>query len=67
MTHQCPAKGCTRTVPNHLLMCGPHWHMVPKPLQSDVWAAYYGAGVGSIELLDAQSEAIYAVNQKLAP
>ena len=30
-THRCPAKRCTRQVPDHLLMCGQHWRMVPGP------------------------------------
>lgn len=67
MTHQCPANGCKRNLPEHLLMCKPHWYMVPRHLRSDVWNAYQdGAGAYTPELLDAQSEAIWAVNQKLA-
>lgn len=31
--HRCAAVGCTATIRRGLLMCGFHWHMVPRPLQ----------------------------------
>jgi hypothetical protein len=67
VSHQCPAAPCKRNLPDHLLMCKPHWYMVPPPLRSDVWDAYAGgAGVGTTELLLAQAAAIEAVNGKLS-
>lgn len=33
---QCPCAGCIAYVPKGLLMCAPHWRMVPKPLQGDI-------------------------------
>lgn len=37
---ECPVDACPRTVrPGHL-MCGAHWRLVPKGLQSDVWSTW---------------------------
>ena len=67
MTHPCPAYRCRRTMPDHLLMCKPHWYQVPYHLRLAVWDAYQdGAGVGTPELLAAQADAIQAVNEKIA-
>jgi len=67
MSHRCPARGCKRNLPDHLLMCRPHWYQVPYHLRSAVWNAYQdGAGVGTTELMLAQSDAIEAVNAKNA-
>jgi hypothetical protein len=64
-SHECPANGCSRILPDHLLMCRPHWFQVPHHLRSAVWAAYQGgAGVGSGELMRAQDAAIEAVNSR---
>jgi len=49
----------------HLLMCGIHWRLVPRPLQRAVNSAYYGPGLGSAALLAAQRAAIDAVNRRL--
>lgn len=38
--HTCAATNCTRQVPTHLLMCNPHWQLVPDVLKRRVWAAY---------------------------
>lgn len=63
MSHQCPRNGCTRTVGDTYLMCGPDWRRVPPELQRAVYAAYKrGAGLGSDELLAAQDAAIRAAN-----
>jgi hypothetical protein len=40
MTHHCHAKGCAERVSPKLLMCRPHWFMVPRELQREVWAHY---------------------------
>jgi hypothetical protein len=62
-THPCPARRCPREVPDHLLFCGIHWRLVPRPLQRAVHAAWRGgAGRGSTELVTAQRLAIRAVN-----
>jgi hypothetical protein len=67
MTHQCPTRGCKRNLPDHLLMCRPHWYQVPYHLRRAVWNAYDGgAGVGTWPLRVAQANAIEAVNAKLA-
>jgi hypothetical protein len=66
MTHPCPTRRCPREVPDHLLMCGIHWRLVPRPLQRAVYAAYQdGRGVGTAPLLQAQKAAIQAVNDRL--
>jgi hypothetical protein len=38
--HHCHARGCEKEVPPKLLMCLPHWRMVPRDLQRAVWATY---------------------------
>jgi hypothetical protein len=38
--HHCHARGCTAQVPPAIFMCGKHWKMVPKPMQSAVWRHY---------------------------
>lgn len=64
MTHLCPARGCPREVPDHLLMCGIDWRRVPRAIQVAVNAAYdSGRGLGTAELLAAQHDAIEAVNE----
>jgi hypothetical protein len=40
MAHTCHAEGCSTKVPPKLLMCARHWRLVPKDLQSRVWATY---------------------------
>lgn len=37
---QCPCAGCIAYVPKGLLMCAPHWRMVPKYQQDRVWATW---------------------------
>jgi hypothetical protein len=66
MTHLCPARRCPRMVPDHLLACGPHWRLVPSPLARAVYTAYArGDGIGSPELIAAQSAAIRAINRAI--
>lgn len=38
--HTCHAEGCTAAVPPRLLMCARHWRMVPRAMQSALWAVY---------------------------
>ena len=66
MSHECPAKGCTKAVSDSMLMCRPHWYMVPKPLRNDVWGAWAnGTGAGSAEHSEAILAAVDAVDRKL--
>jgi hypothetical protein len=66
-THPCPARRCPREVPEHLLMCGIHWRLVPRAFQRAVNAAYdSGRGMGSPALQSAQRAAIRAVNDATA-
>jgi hypothetical protein len=65
-THPCPARRCPRDVPDHLLMCGIHWRLVPGVNQRAVNAAYdHGRGLGTAALRAAQIAAINAVNRRL--
>lgn len=40
MTRKCCAVGCAKQVPMKMLMCLPHWALVPKWLKVDIYAAY---------------------------
>lgn len=40
MDHLCHAVDCARSVPPRMLMCRKHWAMVPRQIQSWVWATY---------------------------
>jgi hypothetical protein len=63
--HPCPVRPCAATVPRRLLMCAPHWRLVPHQLQRAVWDAWnQGLGEGSQELLHAQAAAIAAVRER---
>ena len=73
MTHTCPARGCSRQVLDHLLMCGADWRRLGAlpdgpQLQRAVYAAYAGGagmmpgGLPGPALVAAQSAAIDAVN-----
>lgn len=64
--HNCPASQCEARVGPDMLMCRPHWFMVPKAIRDDVWAAYRGPGPGSDEHTEAIFAAITAVNERLA-
>ena len=67
MSHRCPAGSCPARVADHMLMCRPHWFMVPRILQNDVWTAWdNGAGAGTDEHHAAIAAAVTAVNAKLA-
>ena len=65
MTHRCPISTCPVKLPDHLLMCRPHWYQTPRDLRDAVWDAYQnGAGIGSDELAEAQLAAIAAVESR---
>lgn len=38
--HTCHARGCVRVIPPRLLMCAPHWRMVPMELRRQVMVYY---------------------------
>ena len=38
--HVCPANDCQQSLPRHILMCRPHWRMVPKVMQREVNATW---------------------------
>jgi len=40
LTGPCPVRDCKRERQPLKLMCGPHWHQVPAPLQRAVYAAW---------------------------
>ncbi len=40
MDHHCHAQGCPKRTQPKMLMCYPHWKMVPIELQRRVWAEY---------------------------
>lgn len=70
MRHVCHAEGCNVEVPPRMLMCLPHWRMVPRPLQDAVWATYIpGQEITkkpSILYMVAQRAAVAAVAEKEA-
>jgi hypothetical protein len=67
MNHECPADGCDRAIPYTMLMCRPHWYMVPAPLRAAVWNAWQdGDGGGTARHTAAIDAAIRSVNAKLA-
>lgn len=60
--HTCAAAGCARQIPLHLLMCAPHWRMVPKPIQAEVyrtWRRYSKPSNKSRETRDPSARQAY--------
>ena len=41
--HVCPANDCQQPLARHILMCRPHWRMVPKVIQRDVTGTWRNA------------------------
>lgn len=39
---------CEQKIPRHMLMCKPHWFMVPKPTRTTIWETW-GGGVGVLD------------------
>lgn len=59
--HRCVAIGCTATIQRGMLMCRPHWHQVPKPLQLGVHRAWRSfRGCKSIESMHSYNAAVKA-------
>lgn len=63
--HKCPAIRCPKMIRYHMLMCEPHWRMVPPATARAVWHEYHEHGIGSAEHRAAITRAIVAVNLKL--
>ena len=40
MSHRCPGPDCTRTVPDEMLACAPHWYRVTSVTRARVWVTY---------------------------
>jgi hypothetical protein len=40
VSKRCEARGCTTQIPNHLLMCRPHWSDVPTAIQAEVYRTW---------------------------
>lgn len=59
--HRCHAIGCETEVEPKLLMCRPHWKMVPKFLQKEIWR-WYRPG----QEIDKKPSREYMAVQKLA-
>jgi hypothetical protein len=57
----CAVPGCCRSVPNHLLMCGPHWRLVPARVARGVTAAYRLWIIGGLPLAGLRAEQARAV------
>lgn len=66
--HTCHAKNCIRVVPPRMFMCVRHWRMVPRLLQTRIWAAYIpGQEIRkdpTVGYLSVAHEAIEAVAEK---
>lgn len=66
--HKCRVPGCTQMVRPDRLMCRPHWHQVPRPLQEIIWATWRsGAGVFDPEYRAAVRDAVAAVQAQESP
>lgn len=57
--HECAAPGCTKMISRSLLMCAPHWRMVPSAIQRKVY--YHYRNGGAEEYLAARKAAIESV------
>jgi len=59
-SHACAVPGCGKRIALALLMCAPHWRMVPQPLQRAVYSKWRNGG--SKAYLAARDAAIKSVN-----
>jgi len=55
--HRCPAPDCRNQVPDNQLACRMHWFTLPLPIRKKVWHAYRVYGPGSLDHLEAITEA----------
>lgn len=65
MTASCPVIHCGKRLKGSLVMCHPHWFMVPRPLRAAVRDAYDAHGAGSPEHAEATTAAVAAVNERI--
>jgi len=62
-THTCPATGCRRQLPYHMLACAAHWRRVPLAVQRQVYRTWaQGAMPNAEAYLAARQAAIDAMN-----
>lgn len=64
--HPCAALGCVRVIPTAMLMCGPHWRMVPRILQRRVWACHLAGQAPGRDLAGQLSAAARAAIRAVA-
>lgn len=65
--HDCPIDGCAERLPPRILMCKPHWKMLPRDLQQRVYATWEnGLGIATDEYAEARSAATAAVELREA-
>lgn len=67
--HKCACDGCKKQIARRLLMCLPHWRMVPAALQRGVWTTFRewnrtGASANRRAYIEAVHRAIAAVREK---
>lgn len=61
----CPVVGCDTRIHETLLVCTPHWRLIPYRLRARVKAAFAGGrGVDTERYRDAVDEAIESVDRK---
>lgn len=63
--HECPVAGCTVQIIRSMLMCKPHWSMVPEPMKLAVWREYNNSA-GSQAHMAACAAATRAVDLSVA-
>jgi hypothetical protein len=47
-THRCAVPDCTAYVPPEMLMCRPHWRLVPRAIGREVTDAWRSLRAGAI-------------------
>jgi hypothetical protein len=63
VSHECPRKGCNRTVPGDMLLCAADWRKVALPLRRALYAAWdHGRGARTAAHRAAVDAVIRAVN-----
>lgn len=65
-THKCPIDGCNVQLPQHILMCRPHWARVPSGLKRQIYATWNN-GNPVPAYLKVRAEAVQAVNERINP
>jgi hypothetical protein len=56
--HVCAAIDCTARIKPGLLMCAPHWRLVPKLIQAEVWTTWRALTKGEIGSVPRYREAV---------